>query len=323
MMRRLACVVGAVVFALSGAVAVAQTFPAKPIRFIVPYPPGGIADLQARIVQPKLQAALGQPIIVENRTGAGGNIGTDHVAKAAPDGYTILFSASGPLAINKSLYKSLPFDPERDLRGVVQLAAFPMVLVVNADVPAKDAAEFIDWVKSSAQPQPYGSAGSGTPQHLVAELFAKMIGAKLEHIPFKGSGPALNSVMARQIPFMFEHIGGVMHHVHSGRMRALAVTSAVRSAALPDVPTLAESGLKGFDFTAWNGVSVPRETPDAVVETLNKAFRQALNDPEVRARWAEQGSLSVAGSGAQFDSLVKAESERLGRLVRETGATAD
>ena len=311
------------VFLLLSANAAAQPYPSKPVRFIVPYPPGGIADLQARLVQPKLQESLGQPVVVENRAGAGGNVGTDFVAKSPPDGYTILFAASGPLAINKALYKSLPFDPDRDLRGVVQLAAFPMVLVVGKDVPAANVAEFIAWLKSGAKPQPYASAGNGTPQHLVAEFFAKTVGVKLEHVPYKGAGPGMSDIIGGQVPFMFEHIGGAMPHVRSGRLRALAVTSVERSAALPNVPTLAESGLRGFEMTAWNGVSVPRATPDTVVETLNKAFRHALNDPDIRARWAEQGSLMVAGSGAEFDALVKSESDRLGRLVRETGATAN
>ena len=303
--------------------AAAQDYPSRPIRFVVPYPPGGIADLMARILQPKLQAALGQPLVVENRTGAGGNVGTDHVAKSAADGYTLLFSASGPLAVNKTLYRSLPYDPERDLRGVIQLAAFPMVLVVSKDVPASDAAGFFAWLKASATPVPYASAGNGTPQHLVAELIGKGMGARLQHIPYKGSGPALADLIGGRVPFMFEHIGGAMPHVRGGRLRALAVTSAQRSAALPDVPTLAESGLRDFDFTAWNGVSVPKATPDAVVDVLNRAFRRSLEDPEVRARWAEQGSLSVAGSPAQFDALVSAEIQRLGRIVRETGATVD
>lgn len=299
-------------------------FPSKPIRFIVPYSAGGPADMMARLVQPGLQQVLGQPVLVENRTGAGGNLGTDFVAKAEPDGHTLLLGASGPLAVNKALYRNLAFDPERDLRGVVQIGAFPLVLVTTAETPAKTPQEFIAWLKDGPESRrTFASAGSGTPQHLAAEMFARSAGLKLVHVPYKGAGPALVDVMGGQVPFMFEITAGAIPHVRAGKLRAIALTSAQRSPGLPDVPTLAESGLEDFEFTAWNGVSVPRATPDAVVERLNAAFRQVLSEPGLRAKWAELGALLPLGPASEFDALVRRDAQRLGRLVKEHGIRPD
>jgi tripartite-type tricarboxylate transporter receptor subunit TctC len=299
-------------------------FPAKPLRFVVPYPPGGIADSMARLLQPVLQAQLGQTVVVENKSGAGGNLGTDFVAKSAPDGYTILFGASGPLAVNKSLYKGhMPYDPDRDLRGVAQLAAFPLVLIAPKNAPFSNTATFLAWLKKSAQPQSYGSAGNGTPQHLAAELFARSAGVKLVHIPYRGAAPAIFDMLGGRIPFMFEIAGGAIPRVQSGQVQAIAVTSSERLKALPQVPTLAESGLPGFNFTAWNGASVPSATPDAIVARLNRAFNDSLRDPAIQQKWEELGSLVTIGSAAQFDALVHSESRRLGTLVTELGITTE
>ena len=300
------------------------TFPTKPLRFVVPYPPGGIADSMARLLQPVLQAQLGQTVVVDNKSGAGGNVGTDFVAKSPPDGYTILFGASGPLAVNKVLYKGrMSYDPDRELRGVAQLAAFPLVLIASKDAPFSSTASFLAWLKKSGQPQSYGSAGNGTPQHLAAELFARGAGVKLVHIPYRGAAPAIVDMLGGRIPFMFEIAGGAIPHVKSGRVQAIAVTSSERLKALPDVPTLAESGLPGFNFTAWNGASVPSGTPDAIVARLNQAFNESLRDPAIQRRWEELGSLVSTGSPAQFDALVRSESRRLGALVTELGITTE
>jgi tripartite-type tricarboxylate transporter receptor subunit TctC len=279
----------------------------------------------ARFVQPGLQARLGQPVVIENRTGAGGNVGTDFVAKAPADGYTILFSAAGPLAVNKTLYKgTLAFDPEHDLRGVIQLAGFPLILAVNARVPVSTPAEFLAWARAAGDtPRAFASAGNGTPQHLVGELFARSAKVKLLHVPYRGSGTALIDVVAGQVPCTFENAGGALPHIRSGALRAIAVTSAQRMEVLPNVPTLSESLLPGFDFTAWNGVSAPRGTPDPVIEALNRAFREVLQEPAIRAKWVELGSLLVAGAPAQFDALVHSEIIRLGAIVTETGVKPD
>lgn len=300
------------------------SFPTRAVRFVVPYPPGGIADAMARLLQPALQAQLGQPVVVENKPGAGGNLGTDLVAKSAPDGHTVLFGASGPLAVNKTLYKGrLGYDPDRDLRGVAQLAAFPLVLVAHRNLPASTTGEFLGWLRGSAEPQSYASAGNGTPQHLAAELFARSAGVKVVHVPYRGAGQALVDLVPGRVPFMFENAGGAIPHVKSGTLKAIAVTSEQRLKALPDVPTLGESGLRGFNFTAWNGAAVPAATPDAVVARLNEAFQQVLRDPAIRRKWDDLGSLVVSTSPAQFDGLVRAESARLGALVTELGISPD
>lgn len=301
-----------------------QDYPTKPIRFVVPYPPGGIADIMARVLQPGLQAHLGQPVLVENRAGAGGNLGTDVVAKAPGDGYTILFGASGPLAVNQTLYKGkLPYDPEHDLRGIAQLAAFPLVLVARPDLPFSTVPEFIAWLKASPEgPRAYASAGNGTPQHLAAELFARSANLKLRHIPYRGAGPAIIDIIGGRLPFMFENAGGAIPHVRSGVLKAVAVTSARRLDVLSTVPTLAEGGVTGFDFTAWNGASAPRTTPDAVIDKLNRAFQEVLRAPAIQAKWAELGSFVTTGTASAFDALIHAESRRLGALVTELGVTA-
>jgi tripartite-type tricarboxylate transporter receptor subunit TctC len=298
-------------------------FPSRPLRFVVPYPPGGIADAMARLLQPALQAQLGQPVVVENKPGAGGNLGTDLVARSAADGHTILFGASGPLAVNRTLYQGkLPFDPERDLRGVAQLAAFPLVLVVHGKLPVANTGEFLAWLRRG-EPKSYASAGNGTPQHLAAELFARSAGAKLQHVPYRGAAQAMVDLIPGRVPFMFEIAGGAIPHIASGNVRPIAVTSAERLPALREVPTLAESGLPGFQFTAWNGASVPAATPEAVVSRLNEAFRHVLREPAIRRKWEELGSLVATGPAAEFDALVHAESRRLGDLVRELGVKAD
>ena len=319
---------GALAAGLLGLVAPAtlraqSSFPNKPLRFVVPYPPGGIADAMARLLQPLLQSQLGQPVLVDNKSGVGGNLGTDFVAKSASDGYTLLFGASGPLAVNKTLYRGkMGFDPERDLRGVAQIAAFPLVLVGHRNLPASNMQEFLAWLRKG-DPKTYASAGNGTPQHLAAELFARSAGVKLVHVPYRGAAQAMVDLIPGRIPFMFEIAGGAIPHITSGNVKAFAVTSDRRLKALPEVPTLAESGLHGFDFTAWNGACVPSGTPDAAVARLNEAFQHALHDPGLQRKWDELGSLVVTGSPASFDALVRSEAKRLGVLVRELGVTID
>jgi tripartite-type tricarboxylate transporter receptor subunit TctC len=299
-------------------------WPSRPIRFIVPYPPGGPTDIMARILAPRMQQALGVPVLVDNRAGAAGNLGTDLVAKAAPDGYTLLLAASGPMAVNPTLMRSTPYNPLRDLAPVVQLSAFPLVLEVPATSKITTLREFITWVKSQpAGSVSYGSAGTGTPQHLAGALFDTLAGTTLQHVPYKGAGPALSDLMGGQVSAMFDIIGSSVQHIRAGKLRPLAVTGHTRSPALPAVPTAIEAGLPGFEMQAWHGLSVPAATPAPVIAKLNAVVVKAFDEPEVRQRWAEIGSEVVAGSPEKFGALVRSESQRLGKLVRDIGASED
>jgi tripartite-type tricarboxylate transporter receptor subunit TctC len=307
--------------------AFAQTdasWPSRPIRFIVPYPPAGPTDLMARILAPRMQQALGVTVIVDNRAGAAGNIGTDMVAKSAPDGYTLLLAASGPMAVNPTLMRSTPYNPLRDLAPVVQISSFPLVLEVPVAASPKTVREFVTWVKARPPGSvSYGSAGNGTPQHLAGALFDTVAGTTLQHVPYKGAGPALSDLMGGQISAMFDIVGSSVGHIRGGKLRALAVTGQQRSQALPSVPTMAEAGFAGVEIQAWHGIAVAAATPPAVVARLNAVVVKIFEDAEVRARWAEIGSDVVAGTPAQFGALIRAESTRLGKLVHDIGATED
>lgn len=301
----------------------AQAYPTKPVKFIVAYPPGGPTDILARMLSPKLQAGLGQPFLVESRPGAGGNVGTDFVAKSPPDGYTILLSASGPLAINVTLYKSLPFDPLKDLTPVIHVASVPLVLVVHPSVPAQTVRELIALLKSKPDGYSFSSAGNGTPQHLSAELFQTMAGVKMVHVPYKGSAPAINDLVGGQVLIAFESMVAVLPQVKGGRLRALATTGTRRSSLLPDVPTVAEAGVPGYVSIAWYGVVAPGGTPKAIVDRLNAEIAKALDTPELKQRLAELGSDPVHGTPEQFGAFIKSETVRWGKVVKESGATVD
>jgi tripartite-type tricarboxylate transporter receptor subunit TctC len=297
-------------------------WPSRPIKFVVPYPPGGPTDLMARILAPKLQAALGQPVIVENRSGAGGNLGTDQVAKSTADGYTLLLAASGPMAVNKSLYKTLPFDPLKDLAPVAQISSFPLVLEVHPSFPAADLKGFIAYLKANPGKVSFASAGSGTPQHLAGEAFKAMTNTFMLHIPYRGAGPALNDLLGNQVPVMFDIVASSLPHIKAGKLRPLAVTSLARAGVLPDVPTVADTVPK-FEFSAWHGIAVAANTPRAIVERLNQEISRAFTDPGVKARWAEIGSAQVAGTPEAFADLVRSESSRMADVVRRSGAQPD
>jgi tripartite-type tricarboxylate transporter receptor subunit TctC len=297
-------------------------WPNKPIKFVVPYPPGGPTDLMARILAPRLQAALGQPVVVENRAGAGGNLGSDQVAKGAADGYTLLLAASGPMAVNKSLYKTLPFDPMKDLAPISQISSFPLVLEVHNSFPAKDLQSFIAYLKANPGKVSFASAGSGTPQHLAGELFKTMTNTFMLHIPYRGAGPALNDVLGNQVPVMFDIVASSLPHIKSGKLRALGVTTATRASVLPDVPTIAETVPK-YEITAWHGIAVAANTPKPIVEKLNAAIMKTFNEPEVKTRWAEIGSANVAGKSEAFAQLIREESVRMAGVVKRSGAQPD
>ncbi|MBP6895534.1 MAG: tripartite tricarboxylate transporter substrate binding protein [Pseudacidovorax sp.] len=316
---------GAAAGVLAPSLAFAQTeAPKGPVRIVVPYPPGGPTDLMARLLQPQLQRRLGTTVIVDNRGGAGGNLGSAYVARQAPaDGLTLLLAASGPMAVNAALYKSMPFNAQDDLLPVVQLSAFPLVLEVHPSVKARTLKEFIAYAGSQKAPLNFASAGSGTPQHLAGELFAREAKVPLTHVPYRGAGPALNDVLGGQVPLMFDILASSLQHLQAGKLVPIAVTSATRSPALPQVPTMAEAGLPGFEVTAWHGIAVRSGTPAATVQRLNATFLDIFADPAFRKSWEALGTPVVAGSPEAFGQLIRSETARLGRIVRETGATAD
>lgn len=301
----------------------ADVYPSKSIRFVVPYPPGGPTDAMARLIQGPLQEKLKTSVIIDNRGGAGGNIGTNMVAKAPGDGYTILLAASGPMSVNKSLYKSLPFDPDRDFTPVIQISAFPLVLEVHPSVQVTNVKQFIALAKSNPQSLSFASAGNGTPQHLAGELFNTAVNTQLQHVPYKGAGPALNDVLGGHVKVMFDVLGSSVQYIKTGKLRPIAVTSAVRSPILPDVPTLAEAGLTGYSFSGWHGIVAPVATPKPVISKLNQAINEIFADPEFKKKWEALGTPIVGGTPEAFGTLIRSESVKLGKVVKDAGVTMD
>lgn len=312
-----------VLFAQALSAGANEAYPSKPIKFVVPYPPGGPTDAMARLIQGPLQAKLNTPVIIDNRGGAGGNLGSDFVAKSPGDGYTILLAASGPMSVNKTLYKSLPFDPEKDFAPIIQISEFPLVLEVHPSVPASNLKQFLALAKERPGELSFASAGNGTPQHLAGELFNSATKLKLQHIPYKGAGPALNDVVGGHVKVMYDILGSSVQHIKAGKLRPLAVTTAARSPALPDVPTLAEAGLPGYTFSAWHGIVAPAATPKPIVTRLNQAINEIFADPAFKKRWEELGTPIVGGTPENFGALMRSESSKLGKLVRDTGVTLD
>ncbi len=301
-----------------------DAYPSKNIRFVVPYPPGGPTDLMARLLQTELQTRLGVTVIVDNKSGAGGNTGSAEVAKQAPaDGYTILLAASGPMAVNPTLYKSMPFNPQTDLAPVIQISSFPLVLEVNPKVGVKTVKELVNLLKVQKTSLSFASAGNGTPQHLAGELFNTQLDTNLAHIPYRGAGPALNDVLGGQVGVMFDIIASSLPHIQGGKLTPLAVTSTKRSAALPNVPTMAEAGFPGMEMTAWHGIAVRSGTPQQIVDKLNSTLNTIFQQPDFQKKWEAIGSPVVGGTAAQFADLIKKENVRLGKLVKDSGATVD
>ena len=300
-----------------------DVYPSKPIKFIVPYPPGGPTDAMARMIQGPLQAKLNTPVVIDNRGGAGGNIGTGMVAKSPADGYTILLAASGPMAVNKTLYKSISFDPEKDFAPVIQISAFPLVLEVHPSVSVSDVKHFIAMAKEKPDALSFASAGNGTPQHLAGELFNTAVGTKLQHVPYKGAGPALNDVIGGHVKVMFDILGSSVQYIKTGKLHAIAVTTATRSPALPDVPTLAEAGLAGYNFSGWHGIVAPAATPKPIINKLNQAINEIFADPAFKKKWEELGTPIVGGTPEAFGALMRSESVKLGKVVKDAGVTVD
>ncbi len=310
--------------ALCAAPAQAQAYPSKPVTVVLQYPVGGPSDILARIVTARLQQqGFGQPLVVEARVGAGGNIGTEYVARANPDGHTLLLSASGPLAISPWLYRKLGYDPLKDLVPVVEIAAVPLVLLVNNGNPAHTAGDFLKALKASPGKYSFGSSGNGTPQHLSAVLLEKLAGVDAVHVPYKGQAPMATDLMGGQIDFAIDSMVAAMPNLSTGRLRPLAVTGKKRSPLLPNVPTLEEAGVAGYESLAWYGLMAPAGTPRVVVERLNHDIRQVLDVPEVQKQIAGLGSPPVHGTPEQFGAFIRIEYDKWGPIVKSTGAAVD
>ncbi len=307
-------------FCLAASVAFAQGYPSKPVRMVVPFPPGGTTDILARAVGQKLSEAWGQQVVIDNRPGAGGNIGTDIVAKAPADGYTLLMGTVGTHAINASLYAKLPFDPIKDFAPVALVASVPNVLVVNATIPATSVKELIALAKSKPGQLNFASSGNGTSIHLSGELFKSMTGTSILHIPYKGSSPALTDLIGGQTNMMFDNLPSSMGHIKSGKLRALAVTSAKRSPALPDVPTIAEAGVAGYEASSWFGVLAPGGTPKEIVAKINADIVKALGVPEIKERLSSQGAEPVGNTPEQFAAYIGTELVKWAKVVKDSGA---
>ena len=292
-------------------------YPGKPLRLIVPFAPGGSTDIFARLIAERAQAPLGQPVVVENKAGAAGNIGANEVAKAAPDGYTLLMATTGVMAINNALYKSMTYDAAKELEPVLFVASITNVLIVPPDFPAKSVAQLVALAKKEPGKLSFASSGAGSSTHMSAELFKSLSGTDILHIPYKGSGQALPDLMSGRVSMMFENAPGAVSHIKSGKVRALAVTGLKRASALPELPTIAESGVPGYESLSWSGIAVPAGTPRAVIERLNKDLNAVLAAPEMRAKLTEQGAETMGGPPEAFASHVRAEREKWSRLIRE------
>ncbi len=309
-----------IALALVAAAAAAQTYPSKPVRLVSPYPPAGVNDLLARIIAPKLGEYLGQPVVVENRAGATGNIGADIVAHSPADGHTLLMGRAGNLSINISLMAKMPFDPVRDFAPITLVAATPNVLVVHPSLPVKSVKDLVALAKAKPGMINYATSGIGSPGHLAAELLNKSAGIKLVHIPYKGAAPALLDVVAGNAQLYFTSPASAMPFMPSGRLRMVAVASIKRSALLPDLPTVAEAGYPDFDVSSWWGVVAPAATPRDVVMRLHAEINRALALPETRARIAELGAeIVTSNTPEQFAAYIRTETVKWARLIREVG----
>jgi tripartite-type tricarboxylate transporter receptor subunit TctC len=301
----------------------APAYPSRPIRLVVPFPPGGATDILARDVAQKLTEAWGQSVVVDNRPGAGGNIGSELVAKAPPDGYTLLMGTVGTHAINASLYAKMPYDHIRDFAPVILVAGVPNVLVVNPALPVNTVAELIAYAKANPGKLNFASSGNGTSIHLSGELFKVMAGVQMTHVPYKGSAPAVADLISGQVQLMFDNLPPSLPQIKAGKLRALAVTSSTRAPALPDVPTMAEAGLPGFEASSWFGVLAPAGTPPAIVAKLNAEIARWLATPEAKERLSKQGADAAGGSPEDFVKHIAAETTKWAKVVKDSGAKVD
>jgi len=312
----------ALAVAMAGGSAMAQAWPSKPISLIVPFPAGGTTDVLARALAEKLTLSLGQTVIVESKPGAGATLGADYVAKARPDGYTLLVGAVHH-TIASSVYKKLPYDFQKDLAPITMIALVPNVLVVNASTPANNVTELIALLKAKPGAHNYGSNGNGTAQHLIGTQFENLTGTDLVHIPYKGSGPLATDLLGGQVTMSFDTVTPVLQHIKAGKLRALAVTTAKRSTALPDVPTLDEAGLKGFNIGTWFGVLAPAATPKDILVRLNTEMVKVIQTPEFRKRMDEIGAEPIGNSAEQMAQQIKGETEKFAKLVKDAKVTIE
>jgi tripartite-type tricarboxylate transporter receptor subunit TctC len=312
---------GAFALAFSAAVA-AQSYPAKPLRLIVGFAAGGLVDTLARTLQPRLQAALGQPLLIENQAGGGGTVAEAALAKSAPDGYTLLMSSDSPPA-NMHLFRNLSYDLLRDLRAVSMLTRVPLALLVHPSVPANTLPEFVSYARSRSGAVNYASPGSGTSNHLYMEILKGVGGFEMTHVPYKGGGPAMNDLIGGQVQAILISITLAAPNVRAGKLRALSVSGEKRSAMLPQVPTFAEAGVQDFNPHSWSGLFLPANVPQPLVQRLHEEFSQAVKDPEVSKRLQELSAEPVMNSPEQFAAFLKIESERLGRLIRDRNISAN
>lgn len=308
--------------ALAGAPAGAQSYPAKPVRVIVPFPPGAGADITTRLIAPRLSEALGQQLVVENRAGAAGNIGAEVAARAAPDGYTLLI-APASLAISQTLYRKLPFDLVRDFQPVAMLASVPFILVAHPSLPAKNVKELVALAKSRPGQINYASTGSGSSPHLTAEMLKMEAGIDVVHVPYKGTPLAVTDLLSGQVSFMFANALSVLPQVSAGRLRALAITSAKRSATTPQLPTMIESGLSGFESGTWYALLAPAGTPREVVARLSGELARVTRNADVREKLAAQGAEALTMTPEQTAAYIKREIAKWGKVVRASGATVE
>jgi len=306
-------------FLALAATAHAQTYPAKPVRLVVPFPPAGGNDVFARIVAQKLSEAWKQQVLVENRPGAGGAVGTEFAAKSAPDGYTLLLGHTGTLAINPALYTKLGYDPSRDFAPIGTLASAPLVLVVNSSAPIRTVGDVIAQAKTKPGEINYASSGSGTGSHLSGELLQSLTGIKLTHVPYKGTSPAITDLLGGQVQMMFSVIPAALPQIKAGKLRAIAVTSSQRMPQLPDIATVAESGVPGFESTLAYGILAPRGTPAAVLEEIHAQLARITATKEFRERVDFEGAVVLAGTSADFAALIREQAEKWARVIRASG----
>lgn len=311
-----------VLFAACAAGAWAQAYPGKTVRWIVPWPPGGGADVLSRIVSPKLSEALGQQIVIDNRGGAAGNIGAEITAKSPPDGYTIAFAYAGTHAINPSIYSKMPFK-ESDFAPIIWLSEVPQVLVVHPSLPVRNVKELIALAKAKPDQLTYGSSGSGAMNHLTGALFTMKTKTRIVHVPYKGGGPAAIALLSGEISMIFGEPASVVQQVKAGKLRALAVTSAKHALAMPDLPTLAESGVHGYEVTSWNGMLAPAGTPADIVKRLNAELNRIIAAPDMRQRMIDNGFEPVGGPPEKFGDKIRAEIAKWAPVVKAAGVKVD
>jgi tripartite-type tricarboxylate transporter receptor subunit TctC len=323
MLHLVKTLVAATMFAATASGAFAADYPTKPIRLVVPFSAAGTTDFLARAIAQKLGQNMRTTVIVDNRPGAGGNIGSDIVAKSDPDGYTLLLGTVGTHAINASLYKKMPYDTVKDFAPITLVASVPNIVVVHPSVPAKSIKELLALAKSKPGQLTFASSGNGSSIHLSGELFKSMAGVDMLHVPYKGSGPAVSDLIGGQVNMMFDNMPSSLPHVKAGRLRAIAVTSAKRSPAAPDVPTIAESGVPGYEAVAWFGVLAPAGTPPAIVNKLNAEIVKVLKSPDVAQRLASQGAEPVSNTPEEFSAYIKTEMVKWAKVIKASGAQVD